>query len=85
MRSARLATRNAWSSSVASPGRGRISHVASIRATIAALNDIAISQRPVSSGQSEQISVFIRDPDRNVIELRGREQDMVEAVTRYVP
>ena len=61
--------------------------VASIPATIAALraNDIAISQGPVSFGQSGQISVFVRDPDRNVIELRGREQDVVEGVTRYVP
>ena len=28
---------------------------------------------------------FVRDPDRNVIELRGREQGVVEGVTRYVP
>src|SRR5689334_8342690 len=61
--------------------------VASIPATIAALraNDIAISQGPVSFGQSGQISVFVRDPDRNVIELRGREQGVVEGVARYVP
>jgi hypothetical protein len=30
-------------------------------------------------------SVFIGDPDRNVIELRGRDQDVIEGVTRYVP
>jgi len=61
--------------------------VASIPATIAALraNDIAISQGPVSFGQSGQSSVFVRDPDRNVIELRGREQGVIEGVTRYVP
>jgi lactoylglutathione lyase len=61
--------------------------VASIPATIATLraNDIAISQGPVSFGQSGQISVFVRDPDRNVIELRGREQGAVEGATRYVP
>jgi lactoylglutathione lyase len=61
--------------------------VASIPATLTALraNDIAISQGPVSFGQSGQISVFVRDPDRNVIELRGREQGPVEGVTRYVP
>ena len=61
--------------------------VASIPATIAALraNDIVISQGPVSFGQSGQVSVFVRDPDRNVIELRGREQGVVEGVTRYVP
>ena len=61
--------------------------VASIPATIASLraNDIAITQGPVSFGESGQVSVFVRDPDRNVIELRGREQDVVEGVTRYVP
>ena len=61
--------------------------VASIPATIASLraNDIAITQGPVSFGESGQVSLFVRDPDRNVIELRGREQDVVEGVTRYVP
>jgi hypothetical protein len=48
-------------------------------------NDVAITQRPVSFGQSGQVFVFVRDPDRNVIELRGREQGVVEGVTRYVP
>jgi lactoylglutathione lyase len=58
--------------------------VSSIPATIAALktNSIVITQGPVTFGDSGQISVFIRDPDRNVIELRGREQDEVEGVTR---
>ena len=61
--------------------------VTSIPATIAALkaNDIAITQGPVSFGDSGQVSVFVRDPDRNVIELRGRDQGVVEGVTRYVP
>jgi catechol 2,3-dioxygenase-like lactoylglutathione lyase family enzyme len=61
--------------------------VASIAATIAALNanDIAITQGPVSFGESGQVSVFVRDPDRNVIELRGRDQGVIEGVTRYVP
>jgi catechol 2,3-dioxygenase-like lactoylglutathione lyase family enzyme len=61
--------------------------VASIPATIAMLqaNDITITQGPVSFGDSGQVSVFIRDPDRNVIELRGRDQGAVDGVTRYVP
>ena len=61
--------------------------VASIPATIAALkaNDIAITQGPVSFDDSGQVSVFVRDPDRNAIELRGRDQDSIEGVTRYVP
>ncbi|HEV2100161.1 MAG TPA: VOC family protein [Stellaceae bacterium] len=61
--------------------------VASIPATMAALKayDIAITQGPVSFGESGQVSVFVRDPDRNVIELRGRDQDVIEGVTRYVP
>jgi len=61
--------------------------VVSIPATIAALkaNDIAITQGPVSFDDSDQVSVFVRDPDRNVIELRGREQDAIEGVARYVP
>ena len=61
--------------------------VASIPAIIAVLreSDIAITQGPVSFGESGQVSVFVRDPDRNVIELRGREQGVVQGVTRYVP
>ena len=70
------------------PGYTHIAlRVASIPETIAALNEngIPITQGPVSFGESGQISVFVRDPDRNVIELRGREQGVVEGVTRYVP
>jgi len=61
--------------------------VASIPATLAALkaNGIAITQGPVSFGEPGHVSVFVRDPDRNVIELRGREQGEIEGVTRYVP
>ena len=70
------------------PGYTHIAlRVASIPETVAALNEngIPISQGPVSFGESGQISVFVRDPDRNVIELRAREQGVVEGVTRYVP
>jgi lactoylglutathione lyase len=61
--------------------------VASIPATMATLkaSDIAITQGPVSFDDSGQVSVFVRDPDRNVIELRGREQGDIEGVTRYEP
>jgi lactoylglutathione lyase len=70
------------------PGYTHIAlRVTSIPATLAALkaNDIAIAQGPVSFGDAGQVSVFVRDPDRNVIELRGRDQGTVEGVTRYVP
>ena len=70
------------------PGYTHIAlRVASIPETIAALkeNGIQITQGPVSFGETGQISLFVRDPDRNVIELRGREQGVVEGVTRYVP
>jgi lactoylglutathione lyase len=70
------------------PGYTHIAlRVASIPATLAALeaNRIAITQGPVSFGDAGQVSVFIRDPDRNVIELRGRDQGPVEGVIRYVP
>jgi lactoylglutathione lyase len=60
--------------------------VMSIPATIATLkaHDIAITHGPVSFGDSGQVSVFVRDPDRNVIELRDRDQRDIKGVTRYV-
>lgn len=62
-------------------------YVASIPATITALkaNDIAITQGPVKFGEDGGVSVFIRDPDRNVIELRGPDQVEIESATRYIP
>jgi len=54
--------------------------VDSIAGTMAALkaHDIRITQGPVTFG-GNKVSVFVRDPDRNVIELRGRGEDVAGA------
>jgi lactoylglutathione lyase len=72
------------------PGHTHIAlRVESIKATIETLrqHNIRITQGPVSFGQDAQVSVFVRDPDRNVIELRGRHEDLsaIGGVSAYQP
>ncbi len=59
--------------------------VASITDTVAALkqHNIPITQGPSKFGEDGGVSVFVRDPDRNVIELRGRDQGDVDGVVQY--
>lgn len=55
-------------------------HVASLKDCIRVLNDnsITITQGPVQFGQEEKASVFVRDPDRTVIEFRGTTKGLTE-------
>ena len=63
--------------------------VTSIKSTIEALraHGVRIRQGPVSFGRDGHVSLFVRDPDLNVIELRGRNEDLssIGGVVEYVP
>ncbi len=63
--------------------------VASIKAAIEALraHGVRITQGPVSFGRDGHVSVFVRDPDLNVVELRGRNEDLssIGGVVEYLP
>ncbi len=63
--------------------------VSSIKAVIQTLREqnIRITQGPVSFGRDGHVSVFVRDPDLNVVELRGRDEDLssIGGVVEYVP
>ncbi len=63
--------------------------VSSIADTVASLNEngIVITQGPVAFGADGHVSVFLRDPDRNTLELRGRAEDLEKlgGVEQYEP
>ena len=62
--------------------------VDSIKRTIDVLrvNDIQITQGPVTM-REETVAVFVRDPDLNVLELRGLQNDLnaLDSVAEYTP
>ena len=62
--------------------------VTSIKEAMLALREhgVRITQGPVAFDRDGHVSVFLRDPDLNVIELRGREEDLssIGGVVQYV-
>ncbi len=65
----------------------RVSDIATVQSTLKQ-HQIKVSQGPVSFGDGH-VSVFVRDPDRNVIELRARllpeDADRIEGLEFYNP